>query len=145
MSNGVCLSQPQLLFCAAFIRLYAALLPSQREDEKSQLIHLGQQMPKEPLLFTQILSIVFFFTLTAARKGWQLLITSFQRGRSVFFTVAMQVYDTGDHDMLVAANRDAQTRDINSNYKIFYELIIKYSKFGFPFPKRQQIQIWAVS
>lgn len=40
-------------------------------------------------LFTQILSTGFFFTVTAARKGWHLLITSFQQGRSVFFTVVM--------------------------------------------------------
>lgn len=107
------------LGCAGFIRPCAALLLSQREDGKSQLIYLGQQMQKEPLLFTQILSIVFLHEVQLGRAGICLLEVCRQAG-VCFSQGQWQVYDTGDHDILVIANRDAQTRDINSNYKIFH-------------------------
>lgn len=73
-----------------------------------------------------------FFSLTAARKGCFCLLQVFSKAGECFSQWPWQVYDT-DHDILVAANREDQTRDINSNYKIFYESIVKYSKFGSPF------------
>lgn len=128
----MCPSQPWLLFCAGFIRPCAALLLSQRDDGKSQLIHHAQQRQKELLLFAQTLSIVFY--TSCSQEGLTFAYYKFsERQECVFSQWRWQVCDTGDHDILVAANRDAQTRDINSNYKTFCESIVKYSEFGFPF------------